>query len=66
MGRLVGIRFRGYGVRGTDHPENYPPGLRQVMSAMSTFTVMTEKASMATARPLAKARKALTGGGAGV
>ena len=55
VGRLVGIRFRGYGVRGTDHPENYPPGLRQMMSAMPTFTVMTEKASMAAARPLAKA-----------
>ncbi len=29
VGRLVGIRFRGYGVRGTDHPETYPPGIRQ-------------------------------------
>ena len=28
IGRVVGIRFRGYGVRGTDHPENYPPLLR--------------------------------------
>ena len=55
VGWLVGIRFRGYGVRGTDHPENYPPGLRQMMSAMPTFTVMTEKASMAAARPLARA-----------
>jgi hypothetical protein len=23
VGQLVGIRFRAYGVRGTDHPENY-------------------------------------------
>lgn len=55
VGRLVGIRFRGYGVRGTDHPQDYPPGFRQMMSAMPTFTVMTEKSSMAAARPLAKA-----------
>jgi hypothetical protein len=55
VGRLVGIEFQGYGLRGTDHPENYPPGLRQVMSAMPTFTVMTKKASMQQARPFAKA-----------
>ncbi|HEX9012572.1 MAG TPA: hypothetical protein VF813_03615 [Anaerolineaceae bacterium] len=55
IGRLVGIRFRGYGVRGTDHPQDYPPVLRQMMSALPTFTVMTEKSSMAAARPLAKA-----------
>jgi hypothetical protein len=55
VGRLVGIEFQGYGLRGTDHPENYPPGLRQAMSALPTFTVMTKKASMQRARPLAKA-----------
>lgn len=32
-GRLVGFRFRGYGVAGTDHPEVYPPGIRQLMQA---------------------------------
>ena len=32
-GRAVGLRFRGYGVRGTDHPEVYPPGIRQLMQA---------------------------------
>ncbi len=55
VGRLVGIRFRGYGVRGTDHPENYPAGVRQLMSILPMFTAMTEKASMRTARPLARA-----------
>ncbi len=55
VGRLMNIRFRGYGVRGTDHPQDYPPVLRQMMSALPTFTVMTEKSSMAAARPLAKA-----------
>jgi hypothetical protein len=55
VGRLVGIHFRGYGLRGTDHPENYPPGVRQFMSIFPMFTAMTEKASMRQARPIAKA-----------
>src|SRR5690348_5767961 len=55
VGRLVGIRFRGYGVRGTDHPEDYPPGLRQAMSALPTFTAMTEKQSLRQARPWGRA-----------
>jgi hypothetical protein len=55
VGRLVGIRFRGYGVRGTDHPEDYPPGIRQVMSVVPFFTVMTAKESMRRAQPWAKA-----------
>ena len=28
VGRAVGIRFRAYGVRGTDHPEMYPGSAR--------------------------------------
>ena len=55
VGRLVGIEFRGYGLRGTDHPENYPPGLRQLMSLLPTFTVLTRKESMLHAKPVAKA-----------
>ncbi|MHB8627185.1 MAG: hypothetical protein ACYDBJ_05290 [Aggregatilineales bacterium] len=56
VGRLVGIRFRGYGIRGTDHPENYPPGMmRQLMSVLPFFTVMTEKNSMTKASPTAQA-----------
>src|SRR4030088_2423433 len=43
IGRIVGIRFRGYGIRGTDPPESYGPGLRQLMSVFPMFTVMTEK-----------------------
>src|SRR5436305_11103613 len=55
VGRLVGIRFRGYGVRGTDHPENYPPVLRQVMSIIPFFSALTEKPSMQQASAVAKA-----------
>jgi hypothetical protein len=55
VGRLVGIHFRGYGIRGTDHPQNYPPSLRQLMSVMPFFTALTEKASMQQASSTAKA-----------
>lgn len=55
VGRLVGIRFRGYGLRGTDHPETYPPGLRQLMNSYPMFTVLTQTASMQAARPWARA-----------
>ena len=55
IGRLVGIRFRGYGVRGTDHPENYPIGVRQLMSIIPFFSALTQKSSMQQASPLAKA-----------
>jgi hypothetical protein len=55
VGRLVGIRFRAYGVRGTDHPENYPPGIRHIMSILPMWSAITEKASMRQAGPRAKA-----------
>ncbi len=55
VGRAVGIRFRAYGVRGTDHPENYPPGIRQLMSALPMWSALTDKASMHEATPRAKA-----------
>ena len=55
VGRAVGIRFRAYGVRGTDHPEMYPPGVRQVMSALPMWTALTEKNSMRSASRPARA-----------
>ena len=55
VGRLVGIRFRGYGVRSTDHPQDYPAGVRQLMSILPTFTAMTDKDSMRAASPIARA-----------
>ena len=54
-GRAVGIRFRFYGIRGTDHPEDYPPGFRQLMSAMPFWSVVTDKNSMRAAAPWQKA-----------
>ncbi len=54
-GRLVGIRFRGYGVRGSDHPQDYPPGFRQLIAGLPMFTALTNKSSMQQATPLARA-----------
>ena len=54
-GRAVGIRFRFYGIRGTDHPEDYPPGFRQLMSAVPFWSVVTDKDSMRAAAPWKKA-----------
>ena len=55
VGRAVGIGFRGYGIRGTDHPENYPPGIRQVMSVLPMWCALTDKTSMRTATRWSKA-----------
>jgi hypothetical protein len=55
VGRAVGIRFRFYGIRGTDHPEDYPAGLRQLMSIAPFWSVITDKASMRAAAPWRKA-----------
>ena len=55
VGRAVGIRFRGFGVRGTDHPENYPPLLRQAMSALPMWVALTEASSRRAAGRRARA-----------
>ena len=60
-GRAVGIRFRGYGIRGTDHPEHYPPLLRQLMSAAPFFTALTDRPSLVAAAPWRKAVMFATG-----
>lgn len=54
-GRLVGLQFRGYGVRGTDHPEVYPPGIRQLMEATPFYVALSTKASREKAGRIAKA-----------
>jgi hypothetical protein len=54
-GRAMRIRFRGYGLRGTDQPEAYPPGIRQVMRVLPLFSALTEKTSMQHVSAVAKA-----------
>ncbi len=55
VGTLVGIRFQGYGVRGTDHPDELSPVLRFVLTRLPMFTAITDKDSLRRARPVAKA-----------
>jgi hypothetical protein len=45
VGRLVGLRFAYVGVRGTDHPETYPPPIRQIFSTVPMFTMVSRRRS---------------------
>src|SRR5260370_24824634 len=55
VGRLVGLRFAYVGVRGTDHPEAYPPVLREIMAATPMFTTVSTRQSRVSLRPRALA-----------
>jgi hypothetical protein len=55
VGRLGGIQFVGYGIRGTSYPEAYPPAIRQLMGALPFFTALTDPSSLRQARPWARA-----------
>jgi hypothetical protein len=44
-GRLAGLRFAYIGVRGTDHPETYPPVVRQILSGVPMFTTVSTRRS---------------------
>jgi hypothetical protein len=55
IGRLVGIRFAFYTVGGTGNPEGYPAGMRWVFEHLPFIGVQTEKVSMQSASPTAKA-----------
>jgi hypothetical protein len=55
VGRIVGIRFLHYTVGGTANPELWPRGLRWIFEHLPFFGVQTEKLSMQSASPRAKA-----------
>ncbi len=55
VGRILGIRFAFYTVGGTGNPEGYPVGLRWLFEHLPFFGVQTEKGSMQSASPKAKA-----------
>jgi len=54
VGRLVGIRFLGYGVHGTTAPSWYPPGMRWVFLHVPLFSARTDPTSRRAAHPLAR------------
>jgi hypothetical protein len=56
VGRIVGIRFTGYGLHGTSHPQLYPMGLRWVFSHLPLLSARVEPASLSAASPAARAR----------
>ena len=55
VGRVMRIEFRAYGIRGTDHPESYPPGVRQLMSVLPFWVAVTRRGSLARATPMQRA-----------
>src|SRR5260370_15122276 len=62
VGRLVGLRFAYVGVRGTDHPEAYPPVLRQIMAVTPMFTPVSTRQSRAAVGRRARAADFAAGG----
>jgi hypothetical protein len=55
VGRLLGIRFAFYTVGGTGNPEGWPLGLPWFFEHLPFLGVQTEKPSMQSARPMARA-----------
>jgi hypothetical protein len=55
VGRALGIRFRSYTVGGTANPQGWPVGLRWLMEHLPFFGVLTDKPSLQSASPSAKA-----------
>ena len=54
VGRLVGIRFLGYGVHGTTAPDWYPPGMRWIFRHVPFLSVRTDPSTRRAAHPLAR------------
>jgi len=55
VGRLAGIRFLHYSVGGTANPEGWPSGLRWIFEHLPFLGVQTEKVSLQSASPRARA-----------
>ena len=55
VGRALGIRFTGYGLHGTSHPQHYPPGMRWGFSHLTLMSARTDPSSLKEATPAARA-----------
>ena len=55
VGRALGIRFAGYGLHGTSHPQHYPPGMRWAFSHLPLLSARVDPASLRAAPPTARA-----------
>jgi hypothetical protein len=54
VGRALGIRFTGYGLHGTSHPQHYPPGARFFFSHLPLLSARANPASLKAATPVAR------------
>ena len=55
VGQALGIRFTGYGLHGTSHPQHYPPGMRRIFSRLPFLSARADYASLRAATPAARA-----------
>ena len=55
VGRALGIRFTGYGLHGSSHPQHYPPGVRFLFSHLPLLSARTDPASLKQSTPAARA-----------
>ena len=55
VGRALGIRFTGYGLHGTSHPQHYPPGMRFLFSRLPLLSARADPASLKESTPSARA-----------
>jgi hypothetical protein len=55
VGRALGIRFTGYGLHGTSHPQHYPPGVRFLFLHLPLLSARIDPASLEGATPAARA-----------
>jgi hypothetical protein len=55
VGRALNIRFTGYGLHGTSHPQHYPSGARFLFSHLPLLSARVDPASLALATPAARA-----------
>src|SRR5215208_2167704 len=46
VGRALGIRFSGYGLHGTTHPQSYPPGTRFLFSRLPLLSARIDPATL--------------------
>lgn len=54
IGRLAGMRFRGYGLHGTTAPGWYPPGLRSIFTHLPLLSARMEPGTLQAASPHAR------------
>lgn len=55
VGRLGGIKFTHYSIGRSAHASSYPPVIRQIFVRLPFFAVQTDRESLRSARPMARA-----------